>query len=288
MITPTTISEQSLFSTVRIEVKMKDGGYGTGTGFFFQYQFKKDHYLRLIVTNKHVVADAKSGEFFLHREEKKDNRSVPSGQFFGIEFDNFEDAWIGHPNKNIDLCAMLFNQLDKQIKDWGESPYVAYFDEKLIWTDEQLAMLSAVEEVVMVGYPIGLWDARNNLPIIRRGTTATHPGIDFQGRSEGVVDIAVFPGSSGSPVLLLNESGVYSDKKRGSVVVGTKAVFLGVLYAGPIWTSEGEVIVQEIPTAKQVLTQVPAMVNLGYMIKAKEIIVLAKHIIEQLEKKSPK
>ena len=42
-----------------------------------------------------------------------------------------------------------------------------------------LEELSALEELVMVGYPIGLWDKNNNFPIFRKGYTASHPAIDF-------------------------------------------------------------------------------------------------------------
>lgn len=35
-------------------------------------------------------------------------------------------------------------------------------DESIIPSKMQLESLSALEELVMVGYPIGLWDSRNN------------------------------------------------------------------------------------------------------------------------------
>jgi V8-like Glu-specific endopeptidase len=286
MITPSTISEHTLFSTVRIEVELKAGGFGTGTGFFFRLQVDQEHFLPMIITNKHVITGAKSGKFFIHMAQVKDGKTVPSGEFFGVNFDDFEGGWINHPNSDIDLCAMLFGQLQQQIKSQNINTFIAYFNENLIWGDERLSSLNAIEEVVMIGYPIGLWDKFNNLPIIRRGITASHPAINFQGRSEGVIDIAVFPGSSGSPVLLLNESGVYLDKNKGSVITGSRAVFLGVLYAGPTWTSEGEVVIKEIPTSKQALAQIPVMINLGYMIKAKEVLILAQYIKEMVESHS--
>jgi hypothetical protein len=284
MITPITLSEQLLFSTVRIEVRTKDGLSGTGTGFFFQFQVAEGQILPLIVTNKHVIEGSESGSFFLHESNTKDGKPAPSGRFFGVRFDNFEKKWIRHPKEDVDLCAMPFAPIGAQANAQGKNVFMISLGQDVIWTDESLSNLSAVEEVVMIGYPIGLWDEQNNLPIIRRGITATHPAIDFQGKSEGVVDIAAFPGSSGSPVLLLNESGIYHDKKRGNIV-GHRSVFLGVLYAGPIWTSEGEVVIREIPTKKQVLAQIPIMVNLGYIVKAKEVLRLAQHVNDFLKLK---
>ncbi len=52
----------------------------------------------------------------------------------------------------------------------------------------------------MVGYPVGLWDSVNNMPILRRGSTATLLDWTYEGRQEFVIDAACFPGSSGSPV----------------------------------------------------------------------------------------
>jgi hypothetical protein len=278
MITPTTLSEQLLFSTVRIETNTKNGIHGTGTGFFFRIKIDENRHLPLIITNKHVTADAKAGQFFLHERDTTKESPTPSGQSFVVGFDNFESRWIGHPNSNVDLCAMPFGPIGAQSESQGKNPFSISLGEDVIWSDDDLSTLSAVEDVVMIGYPIGLWDEKNNLPIFRRGITATHPAIDFQGRSEGVIDIAVFPGSSGSPVLLLNENGIYHDKKTNANVIGHRSVFLGVLYAGPIWTTEGNVVVREIPTNQHIFAQVPVMINLGYMIKAKEVLSLAQHI----------
>ena len=54
----------------------------------------------------------------------------------------------------------------------------------------------------MIGYPDGIWDSVNNLPVIRKGITATHPHISWNGKTEFLTDIASFPGSSGSPYFL--------------------------------------------------------------------------------------
>jgi hypothetical protein len=88
--------------------------------------------------------------------------------------------------------------------------------------------LDAVEEVLFIGYPCGIWDARNLLPIVRRGITATPIYIDFSGRKQFLIDASVFPGSSGSPVFIYN-AGIYWDKKSGSTVVGHRLFFLGIL-----------------------------------------------------------
>jgi len=86
--------------------------------------------------------------------------------------------------------------------------------EDLIWDNERLESLTAVENVLMYGYPIGMYDERNVLPLIWSGVTASHPAIDFNEEKIGVVDIASFPSSSGSPILIVNEGGFWDREKN--------------------------------------------------------------------------
>ncbi len=44
----------------------------------------------------------------------------------------------------------------------------------------------------MIGYPNGIWDEANNMPIIRRGITATHPNFNYNGKPEFMIDAACF------------------------------------------------------------------------------------------------
>ena len=55
---------------------------------------------------------------------------------------------------------------------------------ELIPDETVLSNLSAMEEVVMVGYPIGLSDMYNHKPIIRKGITSSHPKRNYQGKKE--------------------------------------------------------------------------------------------------------
>jgi hypothetical protein len=69
----------------------------------------------------------------------------------------------------------------------------------------------------MIGYPKGFWDRVNNLPVVRKGITATPIYIDYNGKKEFLLDIPIFSGSSGSPIVLFNE-GSYSTKKEGLIL----------------------------------------------------------------------
>lgn len=61
--------------------------------------------------------------------------------------------------------------------------------ENLIADGDSLSTLTALEEVTMVGYPRGISDEAHGLPVFRRGYTASHPAIDFDGEPIGLLDI---------------------------------------------------------------------------------------------------
>lgn len=103
------------------------------------------------------------------------------------------------------------------------------------------------------------------------------------GKSIQIADIACFPGSSGSPVLIVDE-GTYKSKTGGIVMGSDRIVLLGVLYAGPQWTAEGDIKVREIPTAREQITvETGVMIHLGYIVKAKEILALGEHMKNELQ-----
>lgn len=281
MIKPTTLSEQMLFCTVRIKAQLSDGSISIGTGFFFDFSLDDKMKIPVIITNKHVIKNAVKGKFQLHEAKITDRPSEPSGRFFTVVMDQFEGRWLLHPDDMVDLCAMPFQplQVDAELKN--KSIFRISLDSNLILTDSALKELSAVEDILMVGYPIGLWDEINNLPLIRRGITSTHPSIDFCGKSVCVIDVACFPGSSGSPVLIVNEC-MYSTK-TGAQLGSSRAILLGVLFAGPQITAEGQIVIQDIPTGKHPFSVTKLMIHLGYIVKAKEVLTLGEHIKKVLQ-----
>lgn len=270
---PVTLSEQLLYATTRMVVHLEDGEESIGTSFFFQYSIDEQHKLPVIITNKHVIEGGSRGLFYLHKRENIDDKAHPLGESFAVEIGDFENQWFLHPNEEVDLCAMPIQPIIEQAKSSGNIPYVVSLGEELILSDERLHELKAVEDILMVGYPIGLWDSVNNFPLIRRGITSSHPAIDFEGKSQMVVDIASFPGSSGSPVLIVNE-GMYGTKT--GTHVGSRGILLGVLFAGPQTTTDGEIVIEKIPTSKIPIAITAMMIHLGYVVKSKEILVLCE------------
>jgi hypothetical protein len=283
VITPVSIIEELLFTTVRIVAEEESGTERVGTGFFFDATVDQTRILPLIVTNKHVVQNARTGRFQLHEADDSGPQLRPLGRSFEIPLSNFESYWVGHPDASVDLCAMPFEPIQEQAEASGRRIFRRAFNESLILPESELAELNAAEDILMVGYPIGLWDKTNNLPLIRRGVTASHPAVDFNGRPVFVIDAACFPGSSGSPIVLAN-IGLFYDKKSGAFRVGIRYALLGVLYAGPQMMAEGEIAVKPIPTKVMPIAQTPLMIHLGYVIKAREILTLACDIVQEAKR----
>jgi len=54
-------------------------------------------------------------------------------------------------------------------------------------------------------------------------------------------------------------------------------LFLGVLFSGPTFSAEGEIIPKNIPTVITSISQTDVMINLGYYIKSAEVLTLCSH-----------
>jgi hypothetical protein len=255
-----------LFSTARLETVDADGATGSATAFFFRDTLAEGRPAYLI-TNKHVIVgqDLVRGRFHLSTGQERRRFSGVSSAW--VEMEDPASVWSHHPNPEVDLCALRVPDLKRLAGGELEALFYSPISVTGIVDAEEEARFPAILQVAMVGYPIGLWDAANNLPIIRRGTTATHPNVDFDGRPEVVIDMACFPGSSGSPV-------VYFDR----AYFGSTQRFLGVLYGGPFFTDEGEIVVRDIPTRGKIVTVSHQMVHLGYVIKAREVAELARQM----------
>jgi V8-like Glu-specific endopeptidase len=261
------ITEQLTHSTVRIECEV-DGNPSTGTGFYYNFNFGENKKVPVVVTNKHVIEGADRGR--IHITSQNNNGGPDLGNHKPIIFDNFERMWLKHPENSIDLCILPLAPLHEKLQETDEKLFYIQLDQSLLMSDDELQDLMALEEIAMIGYPNGIWDAENNLPLIRKGITSTHPKIDYNGEPKFMIDAACFPGSSGSPVFLLNIGGHMT--KEGYNLGANRVKLLGILYAGPQHTATGEVEIIEVPTTKKAISVSHIPNNLGLVIKAKKLL----------------
>ncbi|AZD34891.1 hypothetical protein C4K22_2138 [Pseudomonas chlororaphis subsp. aurantiaca] len=264
-----TLAERLFFTTIRIDTITPEGGCGSGTGFFFEHDIGDGRKAPFIVTNKHVVLGQKSGQLaFL--KHKDGNPSLGEGYNLHIGEQEWSAIWFGHPDPDIDIavCALLpiLEHLSKQ----GVEPYLLTVNSEMIPTEAQMSELDALESVTFVGYPNGIWDSKNLIPVARKGTTATPAEVDFEGTPRFLIDASVFGGSSGSPVFLLNQ-GSFANK-QGGLMAGNRLYFLGVIAAVFFRTHLNEIIAVPIPTQAKPMAQQQEMIDLGIVFKARTVV----------------
>lgn len=286
IIKPESIIEQLLYNTVLINGIKNNMEASSGTGFFYSVKMDDNKQCHVIITNKHVIAydnkgtikDFDSLKFTFHAGEIKNDKMQPNGKSITFIMSDYRSFVVEHNNKSVDLAAIFLEPIKQNIEQQlGLTVYTVSSNDSYILTDNQLLDDTSVAmEVLMIGYPIGLIDRKSFLPIVRKGITASHPALDFQSESIGLIDIACFPGSSGSPVYISMNN--YTSK-TGNFVLGSKFIFLGVLSAGPVRIEQGEIVKEKIPTQIDLKTNIKQMIHLGYYVKSKEILELSKQIL---------
>ncbi|OQK17080.1 zinc chelation protein SecC [Methyloprofundus sedimenti] len=272
--------EQLIHSTVRIQCGDDKNIFSSGTGYIFFFCENGNQGYPCIVTNKHVVSGASRGIFNLTIQDDK-NRPI-LGNHEEIILNDLPNFCIPHPSPDIDLVAIPIGPILNNAQLEGKHYHYIYINKGILASEELLNSLPSMEDIVMIGYPNGIWDAKHNLPIIRRGITATHPRLPLNGKSEFMIDAACFPGSSGSPVFLAN-IGSFVDAS-GALCTGSRIALLGTLYAVAQHTTTGEIEVIEVPTdTKTITSHIPN--NLGLVIHAKELLKLEIAVQKQLTPK---
>lgn len=259
------LSEMIMYSTVLIKCQYTNGTRGSGTGFIINLCDNKSNNtcVPVIITNNHVVAGSVETVFEFCKADEN-GKPVDTEPF---SFIYPGDAWIHHPDKTVDLCCLLLAEALTELLKRKANVFYIPLETTLIPSNNVLEQFSAMEDVVMVGYPIGLSDTYNHKPIIRRGITSSHPQKNYQGKRETLLDMACYPGSSGSPVFILNQ-GAYP--VEGGIAMGNRIYLLGVLYGGHEFDAQGILQYYNLPNVPVPITRIP--INLGIMIKAERIL----------------
>lgn len=253
-------------NTVRIAAgASQDQLTSTGTGFFYQVTHPTSNLARvLILTNKHVVRGAAIVQFVLSSAPSVadlDAQHQPIGRTDHPVILPLAGNLINHPDQSIDLCAIDITILYGQIFQRGRQLRSMCIDSSWLPSQQDRIGLRDIERVLVIGYPIGLWDEHNKMPIARQGSTATHPLAHYAGKRNFLIDVAAFQGSSGSPVFSY-EAPMFR-QPDGSFTPGTKVNFIGIVWGVIERTVTGKLQAVEIPSALEHIPVLQSPLNLA-------------------------
>lgn len=269
------------FTTVRLETVDAQGKLWAASGFFYIVAEKENPNKGqvFIVTNRHAVEGMVKITFCMSKKGSDGSPVYEAPLRHEMEMQTMKVVYLS--DSSIDLCAIPITFFINIREQTGTPIFYQALSEDILITDKEVNELDAVEDVIMIGYPNGLWDEKHNIPLIRRGITATPVYLDYNAKKEFLIDAACFQGSSGSPVMICN-IGQRKDK-FGNIIVGSNRIkLLGVLYSAPSMNVKGELIIESKPEQSTEIkpnTRIP--VNVGKVVNYKALHELTEEIRNQ-------
>lgn len=243
----TKFEELMFFMTTRITISSSTSqGESIGTGFLVSVNMENEKSLTLLISNKHVFKNPKDTIVFTFNEELDEN-TPDYGNTRRVLQEDFSHVYTEHPNSNIDLACINVSILSHV------NPKIFHraIAENLI-SDFQEELLVPGIDVWFIGYPQNRFDTVNNLPLLRKGSIASLPKIDFNSQKQFVIDAQVFPGSSGSPVF---------------AVINGHYKLVGVITSTMIRHGQ----LQAVPAVDSTTLGVEQIIGLGMVIKSTEL-----------------
>lgn len=192
------------YITARISVRIRGSESGSiGTGFFHQASLEdgSSRSITLLISNKHVFLDPHA--ILTIALNERDAEGQPAyGKTKTFEKDDFSSIYYEHTDPEVDLACVNASNISHNNAFYRNltSAFLDPIDyDKLV----------PGQSVIFVGYPENRYDVVHNLPLVRSGSIASLPSVDFNGKGQIVIDAQVFQGSSGSPVFAAYDGRYY-------------------------------------------------------------------------------
>jgi hypothetical protein len=277
------MTEAIVKTTIKIVIRDKTNNnlISSGTGFFYAIQnpIDKEQVAFSILTNKHVINEVLENDQIIDLNIpilKNGKRDI-----FPVSIK--KGAILLHDDPDVDLALIYLNTLFEDIHVNLSVTSDAVFFTEDDFPPENMSF-RFIEDILMIGYPIGIEDNYNHYPIVRKGITATNIQKRYRNKNEFLADISIFPGSSGSPVVFYS-NGYTINEKTGSVSMGfPNSYLIGVAYSEVVQNKFNELEEINIPNKNILGTFNNSSINLGFIISYKEI----KRLQEKLNAKIKK
>jgi S1-C subfamily serine protease len=189
-----------LLSVARITTFSGDRVLTAASGFFFG---RGDRLF--LVTARHVLVDQPSGHYpdridmTVHTDTVDLRRcAVHSVPLYREQMSAWRQA--RDSGGEVDVAAI---ELDPAALPAG----AAYRPFGLSHLQGAMDDIGIGSSALVVGFPLGFFDTRHNLPVARQATIASAFGVRFQGQGCFLTDARTHRGSSGAPVVLRDPAG---------------------------------------------------------------------------------
>lgn len=222
-----------LYSTVYI----KNSFGNVGTGFLIAKNVKESKQGVFLITNKHILRKNGNGEFTKFIEvrfyAKNQGKSVEWVRIpILLDDGRFTYFVFMHPQEEVDVVGILMSPFIKQFQD---KLNFTKLGEDLILSREvaQKKLIDAGEDLLILGYPGGIFSENNFLPLVKNGLLASSSSEDLYlklGTKEingkiYLIEGSLFGGNSGGPVFVKireeverKEDGLHQTVKIGKYI----------------------------------------------------------------------
>lgn len=195
------INTNNLKTLVAIGIVQRKKFVCQATGFLVGFIAKnskepeKKTYHVFLVTNRHVFQGKQ--KVWLRLNDNKDKAKIFEQE---LTFPTGESRWLAHKNGNVDLAllninpqALQDNSIDFSI--FNEEMFAFYRNFKKIG-------IEMGDDVYILGFPMGVAGDIQNYPYAKSGIISRVDKEIFAKHKAYLIDSSIFPGNSGSPVVL--------------------------------------------------------------------------------------
>ncbi len=201
-----------------------------GTGFFYALGGL------YLITNRHIVINEKEDLYpdtlriYVHID--REDPTIIIHKDISLYDEQNKPLWLEHEDNNhkekdgiIDVVAI---NIDDEV--------MKYYDHIEKWDDRDSSffapsVITTSTSLSIIGYPLGFYDEKNNLPVIRSGQIASVYGVPFKNKPRFLVDIHTHKGCSGAPVVF----GLTSWTRKPMGLVGVLSGANENLKLGYVW-----------------------------------------------------
>ena len=189
---PVYLSVDMIKATVQLEQSLGDGQRTVGTGFLIDAPTPDGRPRTILVTAAHVLQKMPSQQASIGYRFQTQTGWRYDPQPLTIRIPGGQEKWTRHPTRDVAALEIT------------APPEFARSAIPLSWlagdeTFNQVGMRPG-DEMLALGFPLGLSANQAGFPILRAGRVASYPLAPSAEFPTFLLDFSVFPGNSGGPI----------------------------------------------------------------------------------------